>query len=63
MRGTVMDLSTARWHKSTRSSDTSNCVEVAFVGHVVGLRDSKNAEGPMLAIPDTSFTALKALVK
>jgi len=58
-----MDLSTARWHKSTRSSDTSNCVEVAFVGQVVGLRDSKNADGPMLAIPDTSFTALKALVK
>lgn len=59
----ALDLSFARWRKSTRSSDTSNCVEVAFVGQVVGLRDSKNADGPMLALPADSFTALKAAVR
>lgn len=39
------------WRKSTRSSDTGNCVEVAFAGPAVGVRDSKNTGGPVLAFP------------
>lgn len=54
-----LDLSVARWRKSTRSDASNICVEAALVGEVVGLRDSKNPDGPVLAIPATSFTALK----
>jgi hypothetical protein len=49
---TQHDLSTARWRKSSRSSDQANCVEVAFAGPAVGVRDSKNAGGPLLAFPE-----------
>jgi len=53
----------AEWRKSTRSSDSNTCVEVAFAGPAVGLRDSKNTEGPLLALPATAFTALKATLR
>jgi Domain of unknown function (DUF397) len=74
---TQHDLSTARWRKSSRSSDqancvevaflaaewrkssrsgtASNCVEVAFAGPAVGVRDSKNAGGPLLAFPERGW--------
>ncbi len=53
----ALDLSGARWHKSSRSTDTSNCVEVAFAGPVVALRDSKNPTGRVLAVPAPAWTA------
>ncbi|GAA0514990.1 uncharacterized protein DUF397 [Saccharopolyspora erythraea NRRL 2338] len=42
------DLTNAGWKKSSRSTDL-NCVEVAFAGPVVGVRDSKRPEGGVLA--------------
>jgi len=59
----TLDLGAARWRKSTRSSESNTCVEVAFAGPVVGLRDSKNTAGPLLALPATAFTALKATLR
>lgn len=59
----ALDLSGARWHKSSRSSDVANCVEVAFTGPVVAVRDSKNPTGRVLAVSRpawTSFTAALA---
>jgi Domain of unknown function (DUF397) len=35
------------WRKSTRSG-TNGCVEVAFVGDRVAVRDSKDRGGPVL---------------
>jgi hypothetical protein len=50
----------ATWRKSSRSSSTSDCVEVAFDGPAVGLRDSKNPDGPLLALPLGSWHAFLA---
>jgi hypothetical protein len=54
----ALDLSTACWRKSSRSADTNTCVEVAFTGPAVGLRDSKDPAGPILALPARSFMNL-----
>ncbi|WP_459547326.1 DUF397 domain-containing protein [Nocardia sp. X0981] len=44
-----IDLSAANWRKSSFSSGSKECVEVAFVGQeAVGVRDSKNPAGPAL---------------
>ncbi len=45
----MIDLTGAGWHKSSHSTAQGNCVEVAdgLVG-VVGVRDSKDADGPVL---------------
>lgn len=59
----ALDLTAARWRKSSRSSNTSNCVEVAFAGPTVALRDSKNPAGPILTLPETALTALTAAVR
>ncbi len=60
------DLSTARWRKSSYSSGASdNCVEVAdhFPG-VVPVRDSKaGADGPVIAVPASAWSAFIGAVK
>jgi hypothetical protein len=55
----VPDLSTARWRRSSASSDSNICVEVARVGHLAAFRDSKHT-GPVLTVPTASLTALLA---
>jgi hypothetical protein len=41
--------SDAQWRKSSRSCDTANCVEVSLSSDHVGVRDTKDVAGPMLA--------------
>ena len=53
----ALDLSGARWHKSTRSTDVANCVEVAFTGPVIAVRDSKNPTGHVLAVSGPAWTS------
>ncbi|MVU79758.1 DUF397 domain-containing protein [Nocardia sp. ET3-3] len=44
-----IDWSEAEWHKSTYSGGSGGeCVEVAFAGGRVGVRDSKDPAGPNL---------------
>ncbi|WP_067564389.1 DUF397 domain-containing protein [Nocardia acidivorans] len=42
------DLSQAKWFKSSKSPNASECVEIAFVDSFVGVRDSKDPSGPAL---------------
>lgn len=49
--------------KSSHSSNVANCLEVAFAGKAVGLRDSKCEAGPVLVLPVGSFASLLASFK
>ncbi|MCG5215281.1 DUF397 domain-containing protein [Streptosporangium sp. KLBMP 9127] len=42
------DLSNADWRTSSLSGGNGECVEVAFVGQHVAVRDSKNPDGAVL---------------
>jgi hypothetical protein len=41
----------AVFRKSSYSGQNAQCVEVARTGTMLGLRDSKNPVGPVLAVP------------
>ncbi|WP_433202715.1 DUF397 domain-containing protein [Nocardia sp. CA-107356] len=53
-----VDLTGARWFKSSHSESGGQCVEVAFLdgGHV-GVRDSKNPTGPALTFTPGEWDA------
>jgi hypothetical protein len=55
----ALNLHEAQWRKSSRSGAT-NCVEVAFAGPAVAVRDSKNADGPVLIFSTDGWTAFLA---
>lgn len=58
------DLAGARWHKSSRSGGTGDCVEVAGnLPGVVGVRDSKDAHGPALTFDPPAWTTFVTAVK
>ncbi|MFD7845780.1 DUF397 domain-containing protein [Nocardia sp. NPDC059764] len=55
------DLSAAAWFKSSYSGDKADCVEVAFLPDAhVGVRDSKDAVGPVLVFAPEEWDALTA---
>ena len=59
--GFRIDLAGATWRKSTRSGGYSdNCVEVAFAGGAVAMRDSKDRSGPVLVFTTAEWQAFVA---
>lgn len=60
-----MDLSGARWRKSSYSgTNGGNCVEVAHnLPGAVAVRDSKDPDGPKLAFGPDEWLAFTAGVK
>ncbi|MET8283459.1 DUF397 domain-containing protein [Micromonospora sp. NPDC005174] len=60
----MTDLTGAMWRKSTRSSDSGNCVEVADnLPHLVAVRDSKDVEGPALTFAPAAWAAFVSRAK
>jgi hypothetical protein len=63
-KGYQLDLSAAAWRKSVRSGpNCDNCVEVAFVGEAIAVRDSKNPTGPALVFTPGEWDAFVAGAK
>jgi Domain of unknown function (DUF397) len=51
------------WLKSTYSAANGNCVEVAFLGASVAVRDSKNQGGPVLRFGRDAWAAFVAEIR
>lgn len=62
--GSSMDLTNARWRKSSYSGNTGgDCVEVADLGLPgVAVRDSKNPEVGVLTLSPEAYAALVTYV-
>jgi len=61
---TRIDLSRAEWHKSSHSSQSGNCVEVARnLPGVVAVRDSKDPDGPALVVTREEWRLFLSLLK
>jgi hypothetical protein len=59
----ALDLSGARWCKSSRSTDNANCVEVAALDGPVAVRDSKHPTGGTLIVPPLTWTAFTTALR
>ncbi|GAA4414222.1 DUF397 domain-containing protein [Actinokineospora soli] len=53
-----MDLSTAKWRKSSRSTGQGQCVELAVSDERAAVRDSKNPGGGVLLVPLVAIRTL-----
>ncbi|MER7419835.1 DUF397 domain-containing protein [Micromonospora peucetia] len=52
------------WRKSTRSNGSGDCVEIADnLGGKVGLRDSKDPDGPALTFDRRAWSRFVSTVK
>jgi hypothetical protein len=63
MVDTDLGLSRAPWRKSSFSGNGNECVEVAVAGGLVGVRDTANRAGGLLAFPAVVWHAFAAQVR
>lgn len=48
------------WRKSSYSGSNGDCVELAQLGHVVGVRDSKDHQGAVVSVNRRTMTIFVA---
>jgi hypothetical protein len=61
---TEIDLSRAEWQKSSYSSQSGNCVEVARnLSGLVAVRDSKEPDGAKLAVSQETWREFISVVR
>lgn len=54
-----VDVKQVTWRKAQRSNDQGGeCVEVAAFPKAIGVRDSKDPDGPMLLLDPVAFRVL-----
>ncbi|MBA9001221.1 DUF397 domain-containing protein [Thermomonospora cellulosilytica] len=59
-----MDVTRVEWRKSSHSSSNGgNCVELADLASVVGIRDSKSPEAGHLAVDRAALSRLVGEIK
>ncbi|MFJ7248923.1 DUF397 domain-containing protein [Kitasatospora sp. NPDC098652] len=59
-----LDLSSARWVKSSHSTDGGQCIEVApGFPNVMPVRDSKDPHGPALVFPAAAWQSFVTAVR
>ncbi|MFF0659012.1 DUF397 domain-containing protein [Micromonospora tulbaghiae] len=51
------------WRKPSRSGGEGNCVEVAGFADAVGVRDTKDRQGPALSFDPTAWTRFVGAVR
>ncbi|WP_327093556.1 DUF397 domain-containing protein [Nocardia vinacea] len=60
----TVDPSRTQWFKSSYSGSQNECVEIAWLAEgLVGVRDSKNPDGPALTFTPGAWNAFTAVVK
>jgi hypothetical protein len=58
-----VNTSSTTWRKSSFSGENGACVEVAFPGQVVGIRDSKNTGSGHLTVTPAEWATFVTTVK
>ncbi|MEV4675250.1 DUF397 domain-containing protein [Actinomadura sp. NPDC049382] len=60
----MKDMPSAHWRKSSHSDHSGgNCVEVADLAPMIGVRDSKDPDGPKLTFGVAAWSAFARSVK
>jgi hypothetical protein len=53
----------AAWRKSSRSANNGACVEAGYGDAVVGVRDTKLKDSPVLVFPAAAWAAFTAAIR
>jgi hypothetical protein len=53
----MINFSHDSWRKSSRSTEATACVEVATARGLIGVRDSKNPNGPVMVVAQAEWTS------